>query len=871
MAFLRELYLRLRWLAGQSRFQADLADEIRFHIESRADELENNGVPRIEALLRARREFGSRLKTAEDTSGAWQMQWLEDLASDLRYAARAFRRNPGFALTAISCLALGIGANTAIFNITTSFLFSQPSCRDSASLIAIWEGGNSGSSLADFQFLGDSHVFAGMAGINPQREVNWRDGDRTSRFYAATVTDDFFKTLDVPILFGRGIASGETNTAVLSNLVWRRTFAHDPAILGRKLILDGRVYTVAGVLPANHRSIVGFAVSPDIYIPIPYADDYVQFYARMPRGMTIPMARARLLSLFAQLDRIHPKDGGQRRDRQTRVTGVTGFDLVQQTMPGAVMAFFAMLLVVVGLVLLIACTNVASLLLARASSRSRELAIRLSLGAGRRRIVRHLLAESLLLSVLGSVAGLAIDLACAKGIDSLVLPVPVPVHLVVSPDWRLLSYSLCIVFVSALLCGVLPALKAVRKDVSHALKLGEPRTAGSWNLRSVLVAGQLAVSILLLTTGFLFVHNLLRAASMNPGFDVNHTIWAYMRLVPEEYGDAGQTKQMSVVRSALERLRTLPGVQAAAITQRVPLNDNCVIGAQLRTDISSTPINAQYECNNVGPDYFHTIGIPMLRGREFTAADRKESQPVAIVNQTFARMVFGKTDPVGHTIATDFENDKPKLIVGVAKDSKYFTLGEQQRLAVYEPYFANSEPVNLHFLVRVAGSPAASVKPIADTLGRLDSTAAVETKPMDQALELALLPSQAGAVMLGAMGILGLMLAAIGLYGVLLFSVSRRTREIGLRVALGATPSDVLRIVGRQSFVLAGSGMLAGLALAFFVTQPLAMFLVPGLSTLDPTAVFAVIGALGATAFLASLAPAARALRVDPMTALRYE
>src|SRR5580700_1227080 len=202
MAFLRELYLRLRWRAGQSRFRAELADEIQFHIESRADELESNGVPRSEALARARGEFGSRLKAAEDTSGAWQMQWLEDLASDPRYAARAFRRNPGFALTAISCLALGIGANTTIFSITTSFLFSQPSCRDSASLIAVWEGGNSASPFSDYKFLRDAHIFDGMAGIDVEREVNWREGERTSRFYSAVVTNDFFTTLGIPFLLG---------------------------------------------------------------------------------------------------------------------------------------------------------------------------------------------------------------------------------------------------------------------------------------------------------------------------------------------------------------------------------------------------------------------------------------------------------------------------------------------------------------------------------------------------------------------------------------------------------------------------------------------------------------------------------------------
>jgi predicted permease len=870
MQFLRELWLRVCWLACRSRFHSELADEMQFHVESRAEELEQGGVPRAEAITRARREFGSRLKAAEDTSGAWQVRWLEDIFSDLRYAGRAFRRNLGFALTAIFCLALGIGANTTIFSITTNFLFSQPSCRDSASMIAIWEGGNSGSSISDYRFLRDARVFDGMAGINVEREVNWRDGDRTNRFYAGVVTDDYFTTLGCPFLLGRGIAAGETTTAVLSDRLWRGTFGGDPAILGRKLILDGRVYSIAGVLPSNHRSVAGFSLSPDLYIPVRHDDDSVQFYARMPKGMTIPIARGRLRSVFEQLDRIYPKEGWKRTS-QVRVTGVTGFDVLNQEMPGQVTAFFAMLMIVVGLVLLIACTNVASLLLARAASRSQELAIRLSLGASRRRIVRHLLAESLLLSVLGLAAGLAIDIGCAKGINNLTLPVPIPIHLVVSPDWRLVWYSLCIVLVSALLAGLLPALKAARKNANFALKQEERQTVRSWNLRSVLVAGQLAVSIVLLATGFLFVHNLLRATSMNPGFDVQHTIWAYMRLVPDKYNDPDQTKQMSVVRSALERLRALPGVEAAAITRRVPLNDNCVIGTRLRTELAPAAVPIQYECNNVGPGYFRTVGIPIQRGREFTVADRKGSQSVAIVNESFARVVFGNADPVGHTITADFKNDKSKLIVGVAKDSKYFTLSEKQRLAVYEPYFASGEPINLHFLIRTTGLPAGYVKPITDILGRLDSTAAIETKPMSRALGLALLPSQAGAAMLGAMGILGLILAAIGLYGVLLYSVSRRTREIGLRVALGATPSDLLRLIGQRSLVLVGSGVIAGLALAFFAMQPLALFLVPGLSTLDPTAFLAVIGMLGAVAVLATLTPAIRALRVDPIIALRYE
>ncbi len=530
-----------------------------------------------------------------------------------------------------------------------------------------------------------------------------------------------------------------------------------------------------------------------------------------------------------------------------------------------------MLLIVVGMVLLIACTNVASLLLARASSRSHELAIRLALGASRRRVVRHLLAESLLLSGLGAVAGLIINLACARLIRSLTLPVPVPIDIIVLPDWRLLWYSLGAVLVSALLCGLLPALKAVRRDVNNTLKQEEHQVPRTWSLRTVLVAGQLAVSIVLLATGLLFVHNLLRATSMNPGFDAAHSIWAYMRLVPDRYGDTDQSKQRSLVRSALERLKGLPGVESASITERVPLNSNCVVGTRLRADNSANPVPVEYECNSVGPDYFRTIGIPILRGREYSAADTQRSPSLVIVNESLARAVFGEADPVGRTMTTDFANDKTMLIVGVAKDSRYFTLSEKQKFALYEPYFARQEAVNLHFLVRTTGPPTAYVKPITEVLDGLDPTAVVETKPMSKALGLGLLPSRAAAAMLGTMGLLGLVLAAIGLYGVLLYSVSSRTREIGLRAALGASPSDVLRIILRHSLMLVDSGLVAGLALAFLAMQPLALFLVPGLSTFDSATFLGAITALATVALVATLAPVLRALRVDPMIALRYE
>jgi len=865
MHALKAFWQRVRYLTGRSRFRTELGDELESHIGTRADELEHSGMARAEAITRARRELGSTLRAVEGAEEAWQVRWIWDLAADSRSALRALRRNPGFAAAAILCLALGIGANTTIFSITTTFLFSLPSCRDAASIVSITRGGNSTATIADYRFIRDAHIFDGMGGLNPEHEVNWRNGSQNTRLSAGLISEDYFSTLGIPLLSGRGTAPGESNTIVLSDRFWTARLGADPNVIGRSIELDGRLYTVAGVLPADHRTVVGFGYSPEIFLPTVTDDDSVQLYARMPAGMTLPVARERLRAVLQELDRIKPIDRGKRAS-QIRITGVSGLDmLANEGQLAPVYAFFGMVMTLVGLVLLIACSNVAGLLLARASGRSHEFAIRLSLGASRARLVRHLLAESLLISVLGAALGIALDVAAARLLANWTLPIPVPIRIVITPDWRLLLFSILLVLVSAVASGLAPALKAVRKDLNIALKSDQRQVERAWGLRGALVIGQIAASTVLLATGFLFIHNLMRATSADPGFDTHHTLWASMRLVPQNYQD--EARQFALVRNALDRLRALPGVEAAAITQNVPLNSNCMIGTGVRADASGAAIRLLYQCNNVSPDYFRAMGIPLLRGREFSPADRKGGPALAIVNESFARAVFGKADPIGHTFTTE----KTMQVVGVVKDSKYFTLGEQQRLAVYEPYFAHPEPVTLSFFVRTSASPSSYVKPVTEVLGPLDPTAAIEVKPMSQALGFALLPSQAGAALLGATGVLGLVLAAVGLYGILLYSVARRTREIGLRVALGAAPSHVLCTILRSSFSLTGVGLTIGLALALVVTRPVSMFLVPGLSPSDPATFAGVIGILVGVAMLATLTPALRALRVDPMTALRHE
>jgi predicted permease len=865
----REVLRRAEYLLRRKRFDAELEDEIQFHVESRSEELIQSGMARGAAMAQARREFGGGAVVREETRAAWQFRWLEDLAGDIRYAARSLRRNPAFALTAIACLALGIGANTTIFSIATEVLFSQPSCRDPKSLLHLQIGGNSHSPMREYRFVRDSRIFSGLAGANEEQEMNWRNGDTTSRLFAVRVTDNYFEVIGAPVAIGRPIQSGESDRVVITHQFWQSRMSGDVNVLGRKLELDGRPYTVAGVLPSDHRTLLGFGFSPDMYVPVSDDRTIVAFYARIPEAMTRQAAAARLKATCQELDRTYP-DGNHKWANEIQVSAVSGMNHLlgeRQLLPMAV--FFAMLMVVVGLVLSIACANVASLLLARAASRTHEFAVRLSIGAGRGRLVRQLLAESLLLAACGTAAGVGLDLALTTLLSRVRLPLPIPIQFLIQPDTRLLAYSVAIAMGVALAVGLIPAWQAVRRAIAGSLKQEEHQVGGErWSLRSALVAGQIAVCIVLLCTGLVFMRNLLHATSMNPGFDVEHTIWAYLRVAP---GEGSRPERIrGLVDGALKRLSALPGVQSASIARVVPLNDHMTVGTSVRIDGAERTVRVGFNNNYVGAGYFQTMGIPVLHGREFQASDRKGAPPVAIVNENLARQMFGNSDPVGHTIS--FERDTQIEIVGVARNSKYFTLGEEGAGAYYEPYAQAGTPKqNLHFLVSAHGRPEDLVAPIRATLQQADPLAALEVKPMRQALVFALLPSRAGAAILGSMGLLGLLLASIGLYGVLLYSVSQRIREIGLRVALGASQGNILAIVLGEGAKMMAAGTAAGMTLAVFALRPLAMFLVPEVRPADVSN-FAVVGAiLWVVALAACLSPALRALRADPVVALRHE
>ncbi len=867
MNWWQELRRKADFLRKQNGFAEDLDSEIEFHIATRAEELTAAGMAARDAQAQAQREFGPKLRVQEDSRAAWQVQWLEDLFSDLNYAGRALRRNPSFALAAVMSLALGIGANTTIFSFTMEFLFSNPSCRDGASLRYVLIGRNSHSAIDRYNFLRDSNAFAGVAGSNEETESNWRNGSSTERIWAVNATDNFFDVVGVPVAFGRPIHAGEQNEVVLSYAFWKGKLGGDTEIIGRRLVLDGDVYTVVGVLPANHRTLTGLGLSPDLYKTFRQALFPLAIYIRLPDGTSRAEAFARLQELVKQLDRIHPQPGATQADG-LEMRPVAGMGRLRSVPMIPLTAFFAMLMLVVGLVLLIACANVASLLVARAASRQQELSIRQAIGAGRGRIVRQLLAESLLLAALGMAAGLALNVIATKTMNGIRLPLPVPLRLHIEPDWRLLSYSISLAAVSALLCGLLPALKATRRDVNRGLKIEERQTAGQSRVQRFLVAGQLAVSVLLLTVSFLFLKNLLLAANMSPGFDVHHTVWAYMRLVPEHYTKREQIDP--VVRASLERLRTLPGVESAATLEVVPLNGNRHDTADARIDSSATAQIIRYEENAVGPDYFKTMGISLIAGREFLSSDTRNAPGVVILNNSLARQLFGDKNAVGHTIR--LHAGKPQTIVGVAKDSKYFTLGAEHVPAMYSCYFQSEDAVvNLNFMVRSVLPPASLVKEISQTLISIDRTAALEVKPMEKSMAFAMLPSQVGATLLGSMGVLALLLAAVGVYGILIYSVSRRLREFGLRMALGAARTAVVMLVLKDSFWMLFGGTAVGLSLAFVATPPLSSFLISDVNTHDVAAFAVTVAVLGAVALAASAAPVLRAVRVDPAVALHYE
>lgn len=687
---------------------------------------------------------------------------------------------------------------------------------------------------------------------------------------------------------GRGASADvgsetDTDTVVLSHGFWQRRLAADPAIVGRTLTLNGRALTVIGILPRDYVPLSEPGATPQIYVPasatfLPQFDRRDQIalslVGRLRDDASPEQARQALHAAASRLEATYP-DANKGLASTTRGSAISGLARLTQDDGGNSLLFIVMLGIVISLVFLVACANVAGLLLARGLTRGREIAIRLALGASRARVVRQLLLESLLIAAIGTAAGLAFSLAAARLLSQVPLPTPVPYDLAVTADARLIAYACALAAAATLLCGLAPAWRHSGGQLIAAIHERQARTEGRhrrFTPRHLLVVAQMAVSIVLLVTALLFLRSLAAAAFVDPGFDTARTLSVSLQLPPARLEGASLR---AFEAEAIDSLRATPGVQTASCAAFAPVSFSGA-GTELRVPGDSRPPRG-VAMNSICPDYFRTMGIALLRGREFTAIDRDSAPAVAIVNETLARQIAGTADAIGQRLDQQMQIGAETIrltveIVGVVRDSKYGSLGETPQAMLYRPFL--QPPVirrQAVLLARAAASADAVRRDVEQTLARLDPSATITVTPLRDTVSASMTPSRVASALLAALGGLGLLLASIGLYGAMAFAVGRRTREIGIRMALGATRRAIIRMVLADSILLVAAGAAIGLCLSLLVTAPLRPFFAAGVSATDPATFLLVIAVLLAAGLLAGLPPARRAAGVDPNHALRAE
>ena len=882
------LRLRLRSLFRSADADRDLARELRAHLDEEIATHIAAGRSPQEARRLALQAFGPIAPIEEQCRDTRRVTLIQNLSRDVRHAARTLAHQPGLLVAAALSIALGVGANLTIFALANSLLLSTPSAARPEELVIIRTGNGSHVPYAGWRMLDDSGALAGVAGYQFEQSINFRHGDVSTTLVPLLVTANFFDVVAPPLAFGRGFARSEApaeanpRLVVVSDGFWRRYLNRDPGVIGRTVAINGEAYTVTGVLAQGARSVAGFGLAPDVYLPLsrellPAIDRpnaaAAQLIGRLRRDQTVDEGRAATAVAAARIA-IELNNGEFRTITEFAPVG----GIAQGRELRAVAAFFLVLLVVSSLVLAIACANVAGLLLARGLSRRREIALRLALGASRARVVQQLLTESLVLVTAGVIAGGALTGVAFLALSRVALPIPVPVELQFVFDVRTIALALGLVLFSTCITGLAPALQATRRQLVPSLALNQQTGSRRLTVRSVLVAFQVAISVLLLVTALLFMRSLQRASSIDPGFDVDRLLVARVSFVEGRQGTAARP----AVEDLADAIRATPGVTAAAFAEGVPLTifSGDRVGTEVRIDGVETPVRVDYSGNRVGPGYFETMGIRLFRGRDFTPSDRVGAPRVIVVNAAFARRYFADRDPIGRRITQARWGVGGAEIVGVVANGTYRTLSEVQEPAIYEPILAEERPDRLvHLIVRAADpeGPALQAKESAlhatlrEAMRVVDPSAAVTLTPMREAVAFATLPSEMGSALLGVLGAIGTALAMVGLFGVVSFTVNRRTPEIAIRMALGASRAAVLRLVLTGAGRLIGAGIVVGLLLAWLVTAPLSAFLVAGVDPADPVSLAGAAIVLVLASVAAIWAPAIRATSVAPLRALRLD
>ncbi len=828
---------------------------------------------------------GRRRHATQHTSprGAGRM---ETLVQDVRYALRGLRRAAGFTTVAGLTTALGIGATATIFSVANAVMLrTLPGVDDAGRLVTVHSTSSDGSSFhafsfANYQDLRDSESGLSDLAAFALRPVGLSGTEAAELTAGLLVSANYFEALGTRPAVGRfftteeDLVLGAHAVVVLSHRGWTRRFDSDPDIIGRTISLNGHPFTVVGIAEpefAGHLAVLDL----EVFVPLAATSlvqavgdeftnrnsDWLELVGRLESGVTVGQAQAALSAVAARLSSSYPSaNEGQGVD-------VRPYSNLVAQQAGAVGGFFTLLFVVAAMILVVAAVNVAGMLLARASDRESEMAIRLALGAGRRRLIRQMVTESTLLFLLGGAGGIAIAYVATAALSAIQLPIPVPVIFDFTPDRRVLAFSLAIALLTGLGFGVTPALHATGKRLASRINRGRGVGAGGrTRLRETFVVVQVAGSVLLLVGAGLFVRALGRAGSIDLGFDPQNVHLVGLDVGVQQYPEA---RGQAFFERLVEQTQALPGVESVGLVRMPPLAFG---NATTVVEVSDAPGERgdgryQTDLNQVTPGYFSALRIPLVSGSLFVEGERN----VALINETLARRIWGDRDPIGRTFVPGLDaNEAEVRVVGVVGDGKYRSLSDGPRAMIYLP-FSDFYSASMSLVARTSGEQPLIAGAMRDVVRAADDELPLMTNaPLEEVIGLSFLPNRIAAITAGTFGALGLLLAAIGLYGVLAYTASRRTREVGIRLALGAPRGSVRRLIVGGGIRLTAIGLAIGFVLAAVLARFLGSLL-HGISPTDPPTFAAIALLLTATTLLACVGPARRATRTDPMQALRHD
>jgi putative ABC transport system permease protein len=890
---LGELWRRILHYWRRAQFDRELQEEMRLHLELKTEQHMAAGMEPEAARYAAQREFGNQLFLREVSRELWGLSWLETTGQDLRYGLRLLRKKPGLTCTIIFTLALGIGANTAIFSVVNAVVLRPLPYAAPERLVMIWETmpDNDRRYVAPGNFADwrtQAQTFEQLAGyaING---VNLTGHGEPERLGCAAVTTNLFATLGVGAFKGRIFVPEDAQrqdgrVVVLSYGLWQRSFGANPNVIGQPLTLDEQSYTVVGVMPASFNFpaeadlwLPGYhdtPVAPSLATQFPNAnfpasrDVHFSFVVgRLKPNVTLAQAQAEMNAIAARL--------AQQYRATNEGLGAHVIQLHQQIV-GSVQPILFILLGAVAFVLLIACTNVANILLARFTQRERELAVRVALGASRARLLRQMLTESVLLSLLGGLAGLLLGM---WGIALFVKLSPgnIPRLNEVGLDGRLLAFNLLVSVATGIIFGLLPALQATRLDPQRALTESGTKVSGSRRqrrVRNLLVVVEVALAQVLLIGAGLLMISFAHLQEVKPGFNPDKLLTARLALPSEKYADAG--RKADFYNQLLERLQALPGVRAAGLVMGLPLTDlNINRGFVVEGRPQPRPgenINVDYQV--ISPSYFATMEILLLRGRAFTDADDEDRPRVVIIDESMARKYFPGEDPVGQRIALGdpTRQDSWRTIVGVVDNVHYASVDAPPVPTAYTPYRQDRESwTRMAIVLRTNVEPSSLAAALRREVAAVDPNQPVtKVETMTQLMGESVARPKFVMLLLGVLAAVALALAAVGIYGLLSYSITERTREIGIRLALGAQTREVFKLIIGHGLLLALTGISVGLVAAFALTRFLTNLLF-GVSATDPLTFASISLLLTFVALLACYLPARKAAKVDPLIALRYE